>query len=384
MYHCRLQPLLLFVLLSLPVASRALEPPVILPITEPGTEESHRIVWATDPGVLYELEQSADLKNWSLVAGFPREAEGMTEDHPFSTASDRLFFRVRRIEDSSAPEGFVYIPAGAYSRGDHHDETESWMARSRPVHDIYVRGFLMAETPVTYAAWRQVFDWAVMNGYQFDNVGQRGSDAAYNGLPAGPGNDLHPVVQINWYDMVKWCNARSEMQGLQPAYYTDASKTIIYRSGRHDVTNDQVDWRASGDRLPTAAESEKASRGGLPGKRWPWGDEPIAGTRANYLDSSETNGTTPVGFYQPNAYGLYDVAGNVWERCWDWFDADWYNKTGATEPDSKGAFSGAYRVARGSSWNFSPDYCRTAYFGASEPATRGNSWGFRVARSKSF
>ena len=314
-----------------------------------------------------ELERTFDLENWHRLA--------VTPD---LLAVDGTV--VQGIEDPT-PSGFVRIPAGTYARGDNLNETESWMERSRPVHEVYVSEFFLAKTPVTYREWEEVRAWAVSNGYSFDNLGQRGSDAAFEGLPSSPENDLHPVVRINWYDMVKWCNARSEMEGLDPVYYTGAM-TSVYRSGREDISNEQVDWTANGYRLPTLAESEKAARGGLEGKRWPWGSEPIDGTRANYRDRSDTNGTTRVGIYPPNDYVLYDMAGNVWERCWDWFDANWYGEAGASAPDPRGPDSGIYRAARGGSWNFQPEYCRSAYYGGSEPETRGNSWGFRVARTK--
>ena len=288
---------------------------------------------------------------------------------------------VRPAGVGPAPEGFALIPAGTYARGDHKNETESYMARSRPVHEVYVSAFYMAETPVTYAQWREVYDWALQNGYGFDNSGQRGSDADWNGLPDTPENNRHPVVRINWYDMVKWGNARSEMEGLTPVYYTNDARTTVYKTGRHDVTNAQVRWGADGYRLPTEAEWEKAARGGLHGKRWPWGDEAIDGTRANYWNSSGTNGTTVVGSYPANGYGLYDMAGNVWEVVWDWYDGGWYGKAGATEPDTRGPSSGSYRVFRGGSWWYSPEDCRVAYRSWGWPDFGWISDGFRLART---
>ena len=285
------------------------------------------------------------------------------------------------IDPEPGPEGFAFIPSGTFAMGDHKDDPDWWMEFARPVHDVYVSGFHMARSPVTYAEWAEVHDWAVANGYSFDNPGSRGWDSVVGPLPESPENNEHPVTVVNWYDVVKWCNARSEMEGLAPVYYTDDARTVLYREGRHDITSGQVDWLADGYRLPTEAEWEKAGRGGLVGARWPWGDAEIDGTRANYVDSNEVNGTTPVGSYPANAYGLYDMAGNVWEWTWDWFSEDWYSQPGATEGDTRGPIAGADRVFRGGSWSGPPENGRIAGRHKAGPATEWTNSGFRLARS---
>ncbi|MCC5841937.1 MAG: SUMF1/EgtB/PvdO family nonheme iron enzyme [Opitutales bacterium] len=279
-----------------------------------------------------------------------------------------------------APAGFSHIPAGTYARGDHKNESESWMAWARPVHNVPVSAFHMARTPVTYAEWREVYDWAVANGYTFDNPGQRGSNSSGNALPDTPENNEHPVTNVSWYDVVKWSNAKSEREGLTPVYHTNDARTAVYRQGRHDVTAAQVDWSANGYRLPTEAEWEKAARGGLVGKRWPWGDAEIDGTRANY--GRNVDSTTPVGSYPANGYGLYDMAGNVWEWNWDWFSNTWYSQPGATEADTRGPVSGSGRVNRGGSWLNSPGYCRVANRLEHRPGLQWGSRGFRLARTQ--
>lgn len=109
---------------------------------------------------------------------------------------------------------------------------------------------------------------------------------------------------------MKWANARSEKEGLVPCYYTDDTQTTVYRTGTVDVQNDWVKWIACGYRLPTEVEWEKAARGGAAGHRYPWSaTDAIDHSRANY----DSGGTTPVGSFAPNGYGLYDMAGNVWE-----------------------------------------------------------------------
>ena len=145
---------------------------------------------------------------------------------------------------------------------------------------------------------------------------------------------------MDWYDTVKWCNARSQQAGLTPVYYTDANLTQVYTNG--DVDAVYANWSVNGFRLPTEAEWEKAARGGLSGQRFPWGDT-ISESQANYysywsgsvpyypydvnsysgfnpaFDTGAQPYTSPVGYFAPNGYGLYDMAGNVFEWCWDWY-----------------------------------------------------------------
>lgn len=202
---------------------------------------------------------------------------------------------------AKAPKsGLVRIPAGSFQMGDNLDNT----AYALPVHSVYVDEFYIDKYETMHALWKEVYDWAVAKGYGFDNAGSNGS--------FGKGNNL-PVVMVSWYDAVKWLNARSEKEGRTPVYYTDGAHTTVYKAGRIDLTNAQVKWYASGYRLPTEAEWEKAARGGLAGNRYPWGDELGTGNANDNM-----GGTVPVGIYPPNGYGLYDMAGNVFEWVWDW------------------------------------------------------------------
>jgi formylglycine-generating enzyme required for sulfatase activity len=280
----------------------------------------------------------------------------------------------------AVPAGMVLIPAGRFQMGDSFGEGDS---DERPVHTVTVSAFYMDVHEVTKALWDKVATWAAANGYDLKPG---------DGYGKAPN---HPVCNVTWYEAVKWCNARSEREGLTPAYYTSSAKTTVYRTGKLDIQADWVRWDA-GYRLPTEAEWERAARGGCEGRRFPWCDaDTITHSRANYESSSaysydtsptrgghptyETGGypyTSPVGSFAPNGYGLYDMAGNVREWCWDWYSSDYYSSSPGTDP--RGPGSGSYRVLRGGSWYFNASYCRVADRDFDWPDFDGSYLGFRA------
>jgi formylglycine-generating enzyme required for sulfatase activity len=284
------------------------------------------------------------------------------------------------------PAGMALIPAGSFTMGNCMDTNEGY-SDELPLHTVYVSAFYVDRYDVTYSLWQTVYNWATNHGYSFDHVG---SGKAAN----------HPVQTVDWYDCVKWCNARSEMEGRTPAYYTSVAQTTVYRTGQITVDSSWVKWN-SGYRLATEAEWEKAARGGASGQRFPWGNT-ISWSQANYYadpavyayDVNSTNGydptfndgvdpyTSPVGYFAPNGYGLYDMAGNVWQWCWDWYDS--YGSTSQTDPRGPTTYSyriGPRRVGRGGSCNGSAFYCRSAVRNYNGPDSYIPNLGFRSVLS---
>ena len=293
------------------------------------------------------------------------------------------FYRVVALNQTNnpAPTNMALIPAGSFTMGNAMDPNEG-SSGELPLHSVYISAFYLDKYEVTKALWDEVYNWATNHGYSFE-YGALGKAAN------------HPAHTMTWYDAVKWCNARSEKEARVPAYYTDAGLSVRYRSGQVDP---YVDW-GRGYRLPTEAEWEKAARGGASGRRFPWsGTDNITYSMANYYsygagnasypyDVSPTSGyhpsfndgiypyTSPVDYFAPNGYGLYDMAGNVWQWCWDWYGV--YSASAQTDP--RGPANGSSRVYRGGSWVNGAFSCRAAYRNSYSPAARDNRVGFRSA-----
>jgi formylglycine-generating enzyme required for sulfatase activity len=289
--------------------------------------------------------------------------------------SSAMFFR---LYNPNPPAGMVLIPAGTFTIGNSIGDNDAAMANANPTN-VTVSAFYMDVNLVSYSQWQTVYNWATSNGYGFVNVGA-GKAAS------------HPAQTVDWYDVVKWSNARSQQAGLTPVYYTDAGLTQVYTNG--EVTP-FVNWTAGGYRLPTEAEWEKAARGGLSGLRFPWGNT-ISENQANYYGDTNDLGydlgpngynsigsiggtspaTSPVGSFVANGYGLYDMAGNVAEWCGDWYDATPY--AGGSDP--RGPASGSNRVLRGGVWADVASDERCAYRNGGDPNFASYNYGFRCVR----
>ena len=338
-------------------------------------------------GLIVVVEASTDLAN---PTWFPVETNTLSGDlfyfsDPRWTDYHARFYRLRSQDENggntNAPKGMVLIAAGAFLMGDAFDDgLGPWDYNAEtPVHTVYVSAFYMDRTEVTKGLWDEVYQWATNHGYSFEHGAQGKADN-------------HPAHSMPWYDAVKWCNARSEKEGRTPAYYTDSGLSVWYRAGQAEP---YVNW-SSGYRLPTEAEWEKAARGGRSGHRFPWADaDTITHSQANYnsptgsvfyaYDTSPTQGfhpmfndgvypyTSPVEYFAPNGYGLYDMAGNVWEWCWDWYGS----YSGGLETDPRGPTTGSSRVDRGGSWLYEAFGCRSACRGGDRQVHWDDERGFR-------
>ena len=207
----------------------------------------------------------------------------------------------------------------------------------RPQHRVYLDAFYMDQYEVTNAQYKAFCDTTVRSYPPDPGFGGDYTSDYFRNKPD------YPVVNVSWEDAAAYAQ-----------------------------------W--AGKRLPTEAEWEKAARGGLEGKRYPWGDA-ISHDDANY---SGTGGqdqwtyTSSVGSFPPNGYGLYDMEGNVWEWCTDWYDENYYSQSQIWNPT--GSTTGSYRVLRGGSWNNDPNYVRVAYRGGIAPTFWYYGIGFRCAK----
>jgi formylglycine-generating enzyme required for sulfatase activity len=227
------------------------------------------------------------------------------------------------------------IPAGCFDMGDHFAEGDG---DELPVHEVCISVFEMDVHEVTNAEYAAcVADSGACTPPLHSYSISRGT---YYGDPT---YDDFPVILVDWYQAQDFCT-----------------------------------W--AGKRLPTEAEWEYAARGGLSGKRYPWGDT-ISGTDANYYDSGDSwdNDTSQVEYYAPNGYGLYDMAGNVGEWVNDWYQSGYYSVSPTNDPP--GPAVGMYPVLRGGSWGSSTLYLRVAARSPSfHPAYETYDIGFRCAR----
>lgn len=308
-------------------------------------------------------------------------AARMSEARHVSVPEERIL-----VATKGSTEGMVRLEGGKFLMGN--EDEEAWVADGEgPVREVELRPFYIAVTAVTNAQYEEFvkateyrteaerFGWSYVHksqlpGHLLRRLGEGRSVAglqwwyAVEGAcwrkPEGPGSNIlkrrdHPVIHVSWNDAMAYA-------------------------------------RWAGLRLPTEAEWEYAARGGLAQKKYPWGDELMPGGkhRCNIwqgrfpdLDTGEDGfkGTAPVRSFKPNGYGLYNVSGNVWEWCGDWFSPTWH-RMGARENPS-GPEQGGQKVMKGGSYLCHHSYCNRYRVGArtaNTPDTSTGNCGFRCVR----
>jgi formylglycine-generating enzyme required for sulfatase activity len=211
---------------------------------------------------------------------------------------------------------------------------------------------------------------------------------------SGWGRGQRPVINVDWYDAIEYCNWRSRKEGLAECYTIDKNNKDPNNQNADDTKKWTVTWNsgAKGYRLPTEAEWEYAAREQGKNVRFGNGRDVIDPSEINFdartdykkpysIVGQYRQKTVPVQELSANSLGLKNMSGNVWEWCWDWYDAQFYGQSdGARNP--QGATSGSYRVLRGGSWYDYPQYVRVAHRNSYRPYGRDNDTGFRLARTR--
>ena len=248
----------------------------------------------------------------------------------------------------------VRITGGAFDMGSTTGDSDE-----EPVRSVTVSCFWMDKTEVTQREYRDIMS-AVYGRF-----------SAPSWSSSHGSGDKNPAHYVNWYDAVLYCNARTKVSGSSDTVYSYAS--ISGTPGNDCVLNDlRIDLSKAGYRLPTEAEWEYACRARTTTDYY-WGNGSI-GDYAWYRNNSGST-THAVAQKLPNAYGLYDMSGNVWEWCNDWYGS--YRAGSVTNPTGPG--SGSYRVVRGGRWDRDASILRSAARGGNRPDRGNNPYiGFRV------
>ncbi|MBN2136582.1 MAG: formylglycine-generating enzyme family protein [Sedimentisphaerales bacterium] len=258
----------------------------------------------------------------SLVSGCKRKAPVDAPESPSSAA-----------EESNAESGreMVLLAGGRFTMGDAKEVDAA-------PHEVAVSSFYMDKRLVTQAEYERV-------------MGKNPSRWK------APGN---PVEQVRWSDAVRYCNARSRLEGFEPCY---------------DLQSWECNFDANGYRLPTEAEWEYACRSGTK-TAYSFGNSPSQLKDYAWFEDNSGSKPHPAGQKRPNPWGLYDMHGNVWEWCNDFYGVDYYQQS--PEENPKGPKAGESKVVRGGAWKFSADSCRSGYRYNEDPGYVDACFGYDI------
>ena len=275
----------------------------------------------------------------------------------------------------------VFIEGGTYEKGfkkgrDYNMDSE--------LHEVKVDAFYISQFEVTLGSFKEFVD---STGYQTtaEKLGncmiikegkfiKNQKEYSWKSVNFKQTPE-HPVTCVSWVDAVEYCNWLSKHEGLEQCY------TIKYNGFSISVA---CNWQANGYRLPTEAEWEYAARGGKYSRNYRYAgisNKDYLYKFCNYSDAKMDNfiNTAPVGNYEPNEIGLYDMSGNVSEWCWNYAD---YREENSTFDNPKGAERGTSRIMKGGDWNTIPLVMEVARYQHSKPMNALSLTGFRICKTK--
>jgi formylglycine-generating enzyme required for sulfatase activity len=327
-------------------------------------KESRRLIQAVEAGVAKAIKEADDLPSCkkakinelmedydlsqevsaAIVDTLALVLRGDTSKSadPIQTVSAASSANIAGQEKKSDPSGnMVRIIGGTFTMGSPGNEKNR--SSNEVQHPVTLGDFYMGKYPVTQKEYQEVM-WTNPSNFKGDNL---------------------PVEMVSWYDAIEYCNKRSQKEGLIPAY---------------TVNGENVTWNSntSGYRLPTEAEWEYACRAGT---LTAYNTGEGISYNTGWYDKNSGGETHPVGEYPANAWELYDMHGNVYEWCWDWYGdytKKWNYKDVLTDP--QGESTGHFRISRGGCWKYDANLLRSAYRGYHQPTDRENCLGFRLVR----
>ncbi len=227
----------------------------------------------------------------------------------------------------------LYVEGGTFMMGATEEQGDDAYDSEKPVHSVTLSDYYIGKFEVTQELWEKVMGTTIRQ--QRDK-----EDSRY--ILAGVGSD-YPMYYVNWEEAQEFCTRLGQLTGKNYA-------------------------------LPTEAQWEYAARGGVKSKGYKYSGSHMVGYVAWYYNNSSS--THPVGTRQPNELGLYDMSGNVWEWCSDWYASDYYYDSPQSNPT--GPSTGSYRVLRGGSWGRNARLCRVSIRNYYIPGNRNYDYGFRV------
>lgn len=291
---------------------------------------------------------------------------GDPEDETVARERANLLDRLAIVEHAIT---FRYVPAGPFLMGEQRGQADE-----RPVHPVELDAFWLSEVPVSWAAYCRLMEW---------EAPPRGRPQG-SGLGFQVGTQLFPTSHLLEDNKIRiqYCEDASAMAAQWIWHIPHIARDLRQKFGSAPAEFDErpisyeqkpmvsVPWQDAEDlcrhlssgptlfRLPTEAEWEKAARGGLVGRLYPWGDEAPTLERCDF-SALERGSLRPVRDYRPNGYGLYGMSGSVWEWTSDWYDAEYYRESPGRNPT--GPAEGREKVLRGGSWTDCAEVLRVSF-----------------------